>query len=88
MMNGVNQNALLALFEPEDDNISGASGSQPRISGRAVSARFFDGGEDSRGDFQALQPLETAVDGMVNQEQMVAVLSSVFAALALVLAAT
>jgi ABC-type antimicrobial peptide transport system permease subunit len=35
---------------------------------------------------EALQPLETAVDDMVNQEHMLAVLSSVFAALALVLA--
>jgi hypothetical protein len=34
MMNGVNRNALLALFEPEDDNISGGQpggSSQPRF---------------------------------------------------------
>jgi predicted permease len=36
---------------------------------------------------EALQPLETAVDDMVNQDHMLAILSSVFAALALVLAA-
>jgi predicted permease len=36
---------------------------------------------------EALQPLEAAVDDMVNQEHMLAVLSTVFAALALVLAA-
>jgi predicted permease len=36
---------------------------------------------------EAVQPLETAVDDMVNQEHMLAVLSSVFAALALLLAA-
>jgi predicted permease len=35
---------------------------------------------------ETLQPLETAVDDMVNQEHMLAVLSTVFAALALVLA--
>jgi ABC-type antimicrobial peptide transport system permease subunit len=36
---------------------------------------------------EALQPLEAAVDDMVNQEHMIAVLSAVFAALAIVLAA-
>ena len=36
---------------------------------------------------EAIQPLEAAVDDMVNQEHLLAVLSSVFAALALVLAA-
>jgi ABC-type lipoprotein release transport system permease subunit len=36
---------------------------------------------------EALQPLQTAVDNMVNQEHMLAVLSSAFGSLALVLAA-
>jgi predicted permease len=60
------------------------SGDSPSTTEAIRAAISFAGGGMQ---MEALQPLETAVDDMVNQEHMVAVLSSLFAGLALVLAA-
>lgn len=94
---GVRENVCRTTYVPAGEAPKGnAYGSQglgsflvraPALPSTAASIRAAVSSAGGGAQVESLQPLETAVDDMVSQEHMLAVLSSAFAMLALALAA-